>query len=384
MPHVPDDIHAEMAELLSRPPDPFAAPTQTLAFEATLAEYFGVKEAVAVCSGTAALHCALAALGIGPGDEILVPALSVVMSAVPIVYQQATPVFVDCQPGRVDFDYQDLKRKTTVRTRAILPVYLWGCSYTMQRLLDYAQHQSLWVIEDACQAHGTMWSSRYLGTWGHLGCFSMRDGKLLSTGEGGFLLTNHPELAQRCRSFRSHWANPHDSAHSYERLGHNYRLAEWQALLGRAQVRIFPTTLAHRRWQTEYLLTRLADVPEVEPYVFAPEEIPNYFSPVLLLRESLATRRIAERLSARGVRNSVGTFGLKPAGEWPVFREAGQRTDGAQITPTPNAAAFLERVLALILLPQYGVAELDALIATIIMTIEEEIRHARGTRSATA
>jgi len=385
--HSPDDMLSAAEALLRRPPDPFAIPEHTLAFEAALAQYFGVQEAIAVSSGTSALHCALAALDIGPGDEVLVPALAVVMSAVPILYQRATPVFVDCQPGgRIDFDYRDLKRKTTARTRAILPVYLWGCAYDMPRLLDYAQSHSLSVIEDACQAHGTQWGGRYLGTWGHLGCFSMRDGKLLSTGEGGFLLTNHSTLARRCRSFRSHWASPGNLAHSYECLGQNYRLTEWQAFLGHAQVRALDTTLSHRCWQAEYILNGLADVPEVEPYVYAPEETPNYFSPVLLLREPLATRRIAERLSERGVRNSVGTFGLKPTGEWPVFREAGGRVahlGASQNVATPNATAFLTQALALMLLPQYAVAELDAIITAMKTTIEEEIRHGGETADAT-
>ena len=383
--HSPRDMLSTMEALLRRPPDPFAPPEQTLAFESALAQYFGVQEAIAVSSGTAALHCALAALDIGPGDEVLVPALSVVMSAVPILYQQATPVFVDCQSeGRIDFDYRDLKRKTTARTRAILPVYLWGCAYDMPRLLDYAQSHCLSVIEDACQAHGTQWDGRYLGTWGHIGCFSMRDGKLLSTGEGGFLLTNHPALAKRCRSFRNHWASPGNPARSYERLGHNYRMTEWQALLGHAQVRAFDTTLAHRRWQAEYILNGLADTPGLEPYSYAPEETPNYFSPVLLLGERLATRRIAERLSERGVKNSVGTFGLKPAGEWPVFREGGERTAHlgmSQNAATPHAAAFFARALALVLLPQYAEAELDAIITAIQTTITEERYQSGGTSS---
>jgi perosamine synthetase len=220
---------------LHRPLDPALAP-EALAFEAVLRQVFDVKEAIAVSSGTAALHCALAALDIGPEDEVLVPSLAVSMSIVPVLYQQARPIFVDAASGRVDFDYEDLERNVSPRTKAIIAVHLWGCSYDMDRLMRFARRRHLAVIEDACQAHGSQWQGRYLGTWGDVGCFSMRDGKLVSTGEGGFLLTHTPAIAQACRTFRTHQANMHDPSQSYQRLGYNYRLSEIQAWLGRKQV----------------------------------------------------------------------------------------------------------------------------------------------------
>src|SRR5581483_10076790 len=128
--------------LLRRPIDPASFP-ETRAFEAALCDCFGVREAIAVSSGTSALHCALAALSIGPGDELLVPALAVVMSIAPVLYVGATPVFVDITPGRIDFDYADLERKITPRTKAILPVYLWGAAYTMPRLMEVATQYGL-------------------------------------------------------------------------------------------------------------------------------------------------------------------------------------------------------------------------------------------------
>ena len=352
--------------LIHRPFSPVLASAEVLAFEEALAYYFGIEHAVAVSSGTAALHCALAALEIGPGDEVLVPALSVIMSVVPVLYQGATPVFVDCAPGRIDFDDDDLKRKVSPRTKAILPVHLWGAAYTMPRVLQFAQEHHLAVIEDACQAHGSQWDGTYLGTWGDIGCFSMREGKLLSTGEGGFLLTNRAELAERCRAFRSHWATPHDPACSYQRLGQNYRLSEIQAWLGRTSLAVLDTLLEHRAWQARYLLADLAGVAGITPYLSAPQEQSNAFSPVFLLDEALLGKGIAHTLAARGVPNSVGTFGLRPAQQWPVF-SAGL----SKPVVTPHTQEFLARALAIALLPQDTAKELNQMGERIRTTLVE-------------
>lgn len=360
------DRACDAQTLVSRPLSPVLAPREVQAFEAALAHSFGVKHAVTVSSGTAALHCALAAAGIGPGDEVLVPALSVIMSVVPVLYRGATPVFVDCAPGRVDFDYEDLERTISPRTKAILPVYLWGRAYDLPRLLHFAREHSLVVIEDACQAHGSQWDETYLGTWGDIGCFSMRDGKLLSTGEGGFLLTNQDELAAYCRAFRSHWATPDDPTGSYRSLGQNYRLSEIQAWLGRKSLEVFDTLLERRAWQTQYLIDGLASVAGIMPYLCAPRERSNAFSPVFLLDEPFRGKDIARMLAARGVPNSVGTFGLKPAQEWLVFSVGWKKP-----VVTPNTQQFLDRVLAISLLPQDTTEELDHLLATIHTTLAE-------------
>jgi perosamine synthetase len=348
--------------LLHRALSPATFP-ETLAFEATLAQVFGVKEAIAVASGTGAIHCALAALGIGPGDEVLIPALAVVMSVVPIVYQGATPIFVDSAPDRIDFDYQDLESKVSPRTKAILPVYLWGCSYDMDRLLHFAQLHNLVVVEDACQAHGSQWSGHYLGTLGAIGCFSLRDPKLIATYEGGFLLTNSQELAEKYRGFRTHFAasNP---LYSYQQRGHNYRLTEFQAWLGRKQVENLGAILARRYGQSIYLLNGLSA--ELASYHYAAQERSNLFSPVFLLNDEDAEKDIARALALRGVPNSVGTFGLQPVYKWPVFSEYAPPAGS-----TPHAKQFLSRTLAISLLPQHTEADLDGIIATIKTTLAE-------------
>lgn len=361
---------ADVQALLQQAPHPFARSEQVLAFEAQLAATFQVQEAVAVSSGTAALHCALAALEIGPGDEVLVPAVSVVMSVVPILYQGARPVFVDCQPDRLDFDEEDLRRKLSTRTRAILPVHLWGCAHDMQRVRTFAEQHRLFVIEDACQAHGARWAHTYLGTWGDIGCFSLRVGKLIETWEGGFLLTNNRDLAGRCRAFRTHWTDFHDPACSYQHLGQNYRLTEMQALLARHQVPRLGELLAHRRRQAEYLRACLADIPWLTPYPFDPREESNHFSPVWLLDPAYADAGIPRLLARKGVINSVGSFGLQPAQCWPVFHACQEPGTGVA-EATPRAAALLTRALALTLLPHDTHRDLEAIVTTMLETCRE-------------
>jgi len=366
-------LRGEMRDIeifLSRPADPFSAPVHTLQFERSLASFFGVEEAVAVSSGTAAIHCALAALDIREGDEVLVPSLAVVMSAVPVLYQNAKPVFVDCQPEHIDFDYEDLERKVTSKSRAILPVYLWGYSYDVTRLIDFAKKHRLGIIEDACQAHGALWKERYLGTWGTLGCFSMREGKLLSTGEGGFVLTNDAILADRCRAFRSHWANPDEPDLSYSRLGNNYRITELQAILARRQLGHLKEILSHRQWQAEFIRNSLGSFRLLQPYEYDHDnEQPNFYSPLFLLKESLGDRKVAKKLSEMGVKNSVGTFGLKPLQSWKVFDRDANTADLSVLTP--NASRFLDRSIAISLLTHYAEPELNRIVETLRTAVEQ-------------
>ncbi|MGH8897820.1 MAG: DegT/DnrJ/EryC1/StrS family aminotransferase [Egibacteraceae bacterium] len=243
-----------LARLLDVMPDPSSA-AQTERLKDELAHSFTVGHAVATSSGTAALHCALAALGVGPGDEVLVPAMSVVMSVAPVVYAGARPVFVDCDPSGTDFDYADLKAKLSKATRCVLPVYLWGRAADPVRLREFADAEGLRVVEDACQAQGTRFDGRLLGTFGDLGCFSTKDGKLLWSGEGGFIVTDDDDLAARCRAFRTHWQTPPDGEAPMSRLGHNYRLSELQAVVARWNLARFEELLARRRHQAELLGT---------------------------------------------------------------------------------------------------------------------------------
>ncbi|MFY1662608.1 DegT/DnrJ/EryC1/StrS family aminotransferase [Micromonospora sp. WMMD1274] len=330
-------------------PDPSGGPAAGQ-LEHDLAEAFGVSHAVAVSSGTAALHTALSAGGIGPGDEVLVPALSVVMTVAPLAVLGATPVFVDSDPGTLDVDYDDAARKLTSRTRAILPVHLWGRMGDPAALTAFASAHDLIVIEDAAQAAGTARDGHRAGTIGTIGCFSMKDGKILWSGEGGFLLTDHSDLAEHAAAFRSHW-QPAPSGHEpLSRLATNSRLAAPLAAIARANVRRLPDLVARRRAQTRHLLHALEQVPGLAALAPAAGEDWNGYSPLLRIDLPHA-RKFTEHLAQHGVSNSTGSFRLIPCDTRPMFSPRGQ--------PCRGAAQILDHTLAVLLTERDNEATLD-------------------------
>jgi perosamine synthetase len=331
-----DFLAAAVAEALSAMPDP-GATRQVQLYEAELAGYFGSGEVIAVASGTAALHCALAASGIGPGDEVLVPALSVVMSAAPVVYTGATPVFFDCTPDG-GTDYEDLAAKITARTRAIMPVYLWGRMDDPARLAGLARDHGLQVIEDACQAIGTRWDGRLAGTTGQAGCFSTKDGKLLWSDEGGFIRTDDPGLAERCRAFRTHWQTPPSGQAPLAAIGHNYRLAQPLAAIARANLARFGQLLEHRQHQTRLLSALIADTPAIE--VLPGPGGWNGYAPLARLHLP-QPRRFSQHLAGLGVPNSTGTYHLRACDARPMFASPDRPA-------CRNAASFIESLLAVV------------------------------------
>jgi len=346
-----EDVIPEVVDILSLPQDPFAPSYNILRFENELAAFFGSSHAVLVSSGTAAIHCALASLGVGPGDEVLVPQLSVVMSSAPILYLGATPVFVDCLPDRVDLDFDDLVSKVSPRCKAILPVHLWGYSTDMERLQRFASERGIYIVEDACQAHGSLWNGRSLGTLGHLGCFSMKDGKLLATGEGGFVLTNDGRLAEACRDFRNHFFKLGDPDNSYRSLGCNYRYTELQAIVGRRRLASLPYEINRRKRIAEIIFDKLADQYWMSKYTFHSLETPNCFSPIFFAPATTRPREFAVELATRGIRNSVGTFALRPASMLNLYQIKAKTVDSSIGV---NSSELLGRIIAPVITSNYS------------------------------
>ena len=311
------------------------------ALEAELAEVFGTRYVVAVSSGTAAIHCALLACGVGPGDEVLVPALAVVMSAAPILYCGARPVFVDCDRDGTRMDRDDLTAKTSSRTKAVLAVYLWGRSGDPAWLADFARTRGLSLIGDACQAHGTRFGGRPLGTFGDAAALSFHRTKIIECGEGGAVLTNSSSLAQECRALRTHWQEPPAGQQPLSMLGYNYRLAEPLAALARISLTHFTRFLARRQEQT----ARLQGIVEGTPGISVPKLLPgedwNGYSPLFRL-DLPRPRDLSQCLAARGVPNSVGTFGLVACDQRPLF-------DPYVSAPCRNAVQLVDATLAVAL-----------------------------------
>jgi dTDP-4-amino-4,6-dideoxygalactose transaminase len=201
------------------------------AFERDFAAYCQTREAVAVNSGTSALHLSLLALGVGPGDEVVTVPFTFVATAASVCYTGARPVFVDIEPRSFTMDVEQLERAITPRTKAILPVHLYGQMADMDPILEIAGRRGVPVVEDACQAHGAEYSGRRAGSMGAIGCFSFYPGKNLGAyGEGGAVVTNNDALARKVRMLRD-WGQ--EERYHHELKGFNYRMEGIQgAILG--------------------------------------------------------------------------------------------------------------------------------------------------------
>jgi perosamine synthetase len=214
-------------------------------FEDAVAAWCAVEHGVATSSGAGALHLALLALEIGPGDEVILPALSYVASAHAVTYTGAHPVFVDVDPCTWNLDLNQVESAITPQTKAVMAVHLYGHPVEMASLGSIAEKYGLWMIEDACQAHGAEYRGRRVGGIGHVGCFSFYANKLITTGEGGMLVTDCDALAERARLRRNQGCRDGDYWHL--QIGFNYRMSSLQAAVGLAQLERVAQFLKTRR-----------------------------------------------------------------------------------------------------------------------------------------
>ena len=205
-------------------------------FERGFADFVGMKYGVATSNGTVAIHLALVALGIGPGDEVIMPDLTFASVGNAIIYTGARPVFVDVHQSYWGMDPERVKEAITERTKAIIVVHLYGHPCDLDPLLEVAEDHGLYVIEDCAEAHGAEYKGRRVGSFGDIACFSFYGNKIITTGEGGMCLTNDYELAERMRMLRDHGMRP-EKRYWHEVVGFNYRMTNLQAALGVAQLR---------------------------------------------------------------------------------------------------------------------------------------------------
>ena len=215
-------------------------------FEQEFARFCAVRHAVSVSNGTVALHLALHALGIGPGDEVIIPSLTFIATANAVHYTGATPVFADVDPVTWCLDPIDVRRRVTPRTRAILPVHLYGHPAPMHELQALAAEDDLLLIEDAAEAHGAAIGGQRVGGLGRIATFSFYANKIITTGEGGMLTTDDDALAARCRMLRDHAMPPH-RRYWHDEVGFNYRMTNLQAAVGVAQMERIDSFIRRKR-----------------------------------------------------------------------------------------------------------------------------------------
>lgn len=249
-------------------------------FEAKWAELVGVEHAVAVSNGTTALQLALNAIGLEPGDEVIVPSLTFGSTATAVVHQAGVPVFADIDRELYTLDHTDLERCVSEHTEAVIPVHLYGHPAEMDEIRAFADEHDLAVIEDAAQAHGASYKGEPVGSIGDVGCFSFYATKNITTGEGGIVTTDDEEIADRIRLLRSHGMESRDE---HVALGYNYRMSDLNAAIGTAQVDRLLGFNDRRREISERLFEALGDLEWISPgtvreyvehaYFWAPFEV---------------------------------------------------------------------------------------------------------------
>ncbi len=268
-------------------------------FERGFAEYVGANHAVAASSGTAGLHLALLALGIGAGDEVVVPSFTFIAAANAIRYVGATPVFVDIDPATLNMDPACVEAAITSRTRALMVVHTFGCPADLGALLGIASRHGLKVVEDACEAIGAEYRGRKVGTFGDAGVFAFYPNKQMTTGEGGMIVTGNAEVAASLRSLRNQGRRPTDGWFEHSEVGYNYRIAEMNCALGLAQLRRIGSILGRRRAVAEaYDLALRGCADLVLPRLAAPECVVSWFVYVVRLGARFTA---ADRDAVRGI-----------------------------------------------------------------------------------
>lgn len=242
-----------------------ASGPKTEEFEKKFAEYIGVKHAMATTSGTAALHLGLLAVGVTKGDEVILPDFSFIATANVVLFCDATPVFCDVDPRTFNLDPQKIEKHITKRTKAIMPVHLYGQAADMKPIQEIAQKHNIHVIGDACQAHGAAYDGNMVGSFGDLECFSFYPTKNMTTGEGGMVTTNSDEFTELIISLRNHGREKTKWGYEHGRLGYNYRMTDIGAAIGIEQLKKLPTNVQMRQNNADYYDRHLLEVET--PYV---------------------------------------------------------------------------------------------------------------------
>jgi perosamine synthetase len=344
-----DDIAAVCAVLRS---DYLTTGPKVEEFERTVADYVGAQYGVAVSSGTAALHAAMFALGIGPGDEVIVPPITFAATANCVVFQGGTPIFADVEPETLLLDPEKVEKRITAKTRAVIAVDFAGqpCDYTaLRRITD---RYGLALVADGCHALGAEYQGLRVGSITDLTVFSFHPVKHVTTGEGGMITTDKAELGRRMQLFRNHGVGVDfrqreaKASWLYEmtELGYNYRLTDMQCALGISQMAKLPGFLERRRAIAGHYHEALASIPGVEPLGVKPEILHAYHLYVVRLQPSLERQEVFQALRQMGIGANVHYI---PVHLHPYYRERFGTGPGL----CPLAEQAYNRILSLPIFP---------------------------------
>jgi perosamine synthetase len=322
---------------------------KVLEFEKLFAEFAGVKHAVAVNTGTAALHSAVMAVGVKRDDEVIVPSFTFVATAEAVVLAGAKPVFTDIDPQTYNLSPAAVEKNITKRTKAILPVDLYGFSADIKPLREIAQKHNIALLEDAAQAHGTTYAGKPAGSFSDAACWSLYASKNIMTGEGGVVTTNEDNIDEKLRMIRTHGEK---AKYASEMMGSNYRMPELEAAIGIVQMKKLPSFIAKRRENAQILTKILTKSKKlILPYETKTCQHSWYLYTARIKDGTEAQRnKLIEDLKAKGI--GAEAYYVNPINTMPFYRN----NYGAKALPETEKAA--KQVFSLPVHP--GVTKQDA------------------------
>lgn len=303
------------------------------AFEEAFAKYCGVKYAVAVCNGTVAIHLALSALGIGKGDEVIIPSFTMIATAFAVCYTGATPVFVDADKDTFNIDVTKIEEKITSKTKAIIPVHIFGNMCNMDEISRIAKKHNLFIVEDSAEAHGAEYKGKKSGSFSAIASFSFFANKNLTTGEGGMVVTNNEEYFKKCKYFKN-MCFPVDAPRVYlhDDIGFNYRMSNLHAAIGLAQVEKADEYRDMRIKNANLYMRYLSDVPGITFQKDEPDSLNVHWMNTIVIdpkiyghnKDELIAHLKANNIDTRllfqsmSKQKSLKDFGCDCSGTYPV------------------------------------------------------------------
>ena len=343
-------------------------------FEHAIAAYVGASDAVAVNSGTSALHLCLRALGIGEGDEVIIPSFAFIAVANAVRHERATPVFVDIESETLNLDPSQIESAITLRTKAIIVVHTFGCPANLEAILEIAGRHDLRVIEDACEAIGAEYNDRRVGTFGDAGIFSFYPNKQITTGEGGVVVTRNPEVSQFVRKVRNQGRDHPESWFQHSELGYNYRISDINCTLGVEQLRRIEPILRRREAIAMQYSQILGSQPELNlPLLNVPVGRISWF--VYMIRLGIRFSQfhrdwIVREMQSRGI--GVGRY-FAPIHLQPIYK--GWATTGT----LPVTEQIASRAIALPFFNRIQSDQIEEVCSTLVELIDSaSTNHGKG------
>lgn len=340
-------------------------------FEQSVADYVGVEYGVAVANGTAALHCAMNAIGIGPGDEVIIPVFTFAATANCVIYQGGTPVFVDVVPETLLINPEEVERKITDQTKAIISVDFAGQSCNYDRLQSISQNFGLYLVSDSCHALGAEYKNNKLGSLSDLTVFSFHPVKHITTGEGGMIVTNNNDFYEKMKRFRNHGidldVNQRQTLASWNyqvtELGYNYRLTDIQCALGLSQMKKLPLFLEKRRKIAAQYDEAFCTLKEVTPLHVNKDILHAYHLYIIRIQKGLDRKKIFEKLRRDGIGVNVHYI---PLHYHPFYQKILSYKKGN----FPVAEMVYEEIISLPIFPGMTEADVNTVINSVKASIE--------------